>query len=220
MSKKSNNKNKEEITIPSEVHYEEEEDDTSVVDQDRLERSLSEDDDDYPPPPLDPTIEQTGSLGDIKAANKNKKTRTRRSKAAMSVFSRVKKEEQEKKGQFLKISEKRRLSYSILRSLQRNEMLVDKVVKYFVTANLLLDPFKQKIAVGLKVNRRTNELVVEINFNVLENTEVNQNSMLTGLKNKLKETIPNVRIVPVQTKNSEKEVSFNISRKIVDVKEE
>ncbi len=63
-----------------------------------------------------------------------------------------------------------------------------------------------------QINKKTNEAIVGINFNAVNN--IDQNMILSELKPKLKDNT-NIKIVPVQTKNkSEKEVSFNIQRKL------
>ena len=214
MSKKSNNNN-DKITIPSEVHYtnnnEDEDEDHSITEQDNLECSLVLDDDTVLD--LDPTItEQSDSSLD--SDTKPIKKRTRRSKAAMSVFSRARKEEQARKNKLLRISEKRRLAHEVLRTLQRNESLLDKVVKYFVTNDLLIDPVKQKLNFNLQVNNKTNDVTVIINFNIHDNTDLSQGTILSGLKNKLS-NLNSIRVLPVPTKNSEKEVSFSIQQKMI-----
>ena len=65
----------------------------------------------------------------------------------------------------LPISEKRKIAYNLLRTLHNHEMLLNKVIRYFITNNVLVDPIKQRLNFKLGVDKEKNEVFVGIAFN-------------------------------------------------------
>lgn len=71
----------------------------------------------------------------------------------------------------LKISEKRLLVHSLVRTIDKGELMFSKVMRYFVDTDLLKDPVKQSLVCGIQLSQKHKDTFFKIMF-TLNNTSI------------------------------------------------
>ena len=106
----------------------------------------------------------------------------------------------------LKISEKRIMSQSLLRTIQRNQPLLHKILRFFIDKNVLYNTVYQKLSYGFEISEDRNIVTVNISF---EKDNVNP-----GLYDELKNTIKDIRVSPRST--SIKGIDVSVETKVFE----
>lgn len=107
----------------------------------------------------------------------------------------------------LRISEKRRLSHSLLRTLQVQETVVDKVIKMMVNNNILQSASLQDLQYGIEV--RPDQYAI-MRFSLKADKRTNLASLLNDIKKNMKD----VTVTPF-TEPKQGEIGFYVNKSLL-----
>lgn len=105
----------------------------------------------------------------------------------------------------LKISDKRRLAFNLLRAVQRSETLLDRVLKFFINNNFLKDPVKQDLNYSVLINTVPQSITYSINFDCDNRT--------ANMYSELKRSIKDIEIIPYDQQQQDNHVGIYIKSK-------
>lgn len=105
----------------------------------------------------------------------------------------------------LKISDKRRLAFNLLRGVQKSETVLEKVLKYFVNNNFLKDPVKQNLNYGVHINVKPQLNIYAINFDCDNRT--------ANMYDNLKKEIKDIEVTPYDQQQQDNHVGIYIKSK-------
>lgn len=105
----------------------------------------------------------------------------------------------------LKISDKRRLAFNLLRGVQKSETVLEKVLKYFVNNNFLKDPVKQNLIYEVQIDNKSQLNIFEISFNCDNKTE--------NIHSELKKNVKDIETISYDSKQLGVSVKFTTSTK-------